>query len=301
MERNIGNELKFSPTIDTRLLKEAGVSLSSTNTIFPGFCDVHVHFREPGFSYKETIATGSLAAAHGGYTAVCTMPNLDPVADSVEHLKEQQDIIDRDACINVYPYAAITVEQKGEKLADLGGMADKCIAFSDDGHGVQSDDMMREAMLKANKINFYGVGDAYVVCLLANMKLCRMGVNSSAHSDVVLQLNSAAELKPGDVAFAISYEGRSKNVLEAIRIAKSKGATVICVTKMNKSPLVKLSDIVLYISTNDLTVGRDKVLRRVADQAIVDALIVGMTIRKPREYRPHIKMVQEAIDCNKVK
>ena len=88
MERNIGNELKFSPTIDTRLLKEAGVSLSSTNTIFPGFCDVHVHFREPGFSYKETIATGSLAAAHGGYTAVCTMPNLDPVADSVEHLKE---------------------------------------------------------------------------------------------------------------------------------------------------------------------------------------------------------------------
>ena len=158
-----------------------------------------------------------------------------------------------------------------------------------------------EAMLKANKINFYGVGDAYVVCLLANMKLCRMGVNSSAHSDVVLQLNSAAELKPGDVAFAISYEGRSKNVLEAIRIAKSKGATVICVTKMNKSPLVKLSDIVLYISTNDLTVGQDKVLRRVADQAIVDALIVGMTIRKPREYRPHIKMVQEAIDCNKVK
>ncbi|MBO5513490.1 MAG: dihydroorotase [Mogibacterium sp.] len=152
MERNIGNELKFSPTIDTRLLKEAGVSLSSTNTIFPGFCDVHVHFREPGFSYKETIATGSLAAAHGGYTAVCTMPNLDPVADSVEHLKEQQDIIDRDACINVYPYAAITVEQKGEKLADLGGMADKRIAFSDDGHGVQSDDMMREAMLKAKSL-----------------------------------------------------------------------------------------------------------------------------------------------------
>ena len=119
MERNIGNELKFSPTIDTRLLREAGVALSSTNTILPGFCDVHVHFREPGFSYKETIATGSMAAAHGGYTAVCTMPNLDPVSDSIEHLKEQQDIIDRDACINVYPYAAITVGQKGEKLADL--------------------------------------------------------------------------------------------------------------------------------------------------------------------------------------
>ena len=152
MERNIGNELKFSPTIDTRLLREAGVALSSTNTILPGFCDVHVHFREPGFSYKETIATGSMAAAHGGYTAVCTMPNLDPVSDSIEHLKEQQDIIDRDACINVYPYAAITVGQKGEKLADLEGMADNCIAFSDDGHGVQSDDMMREAMLTAKSL-----------------------------------------------------------------------------------------------------------------------------------------------------
>lgn len=152
MKNNIGSELKFSPTIDTRLLREAGVSLSSTHTILPGFCDVHVHFREPGFSYKETIATGTAAAAHGGYTAVCTMPNLDPVADSIDHLKAQQDIIDRDACINVYPYAAITVEQKGEKLADLEGMAGKCIAFSDDGHGVQSDDMMREAMLTAKSL-----------------------------------------------------------------------------------------------------------------------------------------------------
>ena len=113
---------------------------------------MHVHFREPGFSYKETIATGSKAAAHGGYTAVCTMPNLDPVSDSVEHLKMQQDIIDRDACINVYPYAAITVGQKGELLADMTGMAGRCVAFSDDGHGVQSDDMMREAMRTAKSL-----------------------------------------------------------------------------------------------------------------------------------------------------
>ena len=145
-------ELTFSPTIDIKLLQEAGIGLSSQHTIMPGFCDVHVHFREPGFAYKETIATGSLAAAHGGYTAVCTMPNLDPVPDSPQNLKLQQDIIDRDACIHVYPYAAITIGQMGEALADLPGMAGSCIAFSDDGHGVQSDAMMKEAMLEAKAL-----------------------------------------------------------------------------------------------------------------------------------------------------
>ena len=151
MERNDGR-LEFSPTIDIKLLRDAGVDLSSQYTIIPGFCDVHVHFREPGFSYKETIATGTAAAAHGGYTAVCTMPNLDPVPDTPEHLDEEISLIERDARIHVYPYAAITVGQKGEVLADLDGMAGKCIAFSDDGHGVQSDDMMREAMIKAKSL-----------------------------------------------------------------------------------------------------------------------------------------------------
>ena len=152
MRQSDKSDLTFSPTVDTRLLRDAGIPLSSMHTILPGFCDVHVHFREPGFSYKETIATGSKAAAHGGYTAVCTMPNLSPVSDTPEHLKEQQDIIDRDACINVYPYAAITIGQKGEELADLKSMAGNCIAFSDDGHGVQSDDMMREAMITAKEL-----------------------------------------------------------------------------------------------------------------------------------------------------
>ena len=127
-------------------------SLSSEELfVFPGFCDVHVHFREPGFSYKETIKTGSAAAAHGGYTAVCTMPNLDPVPDSTKNLKIQTDIIHNDACINVYPYGAITVGEKGEMLSDMSGMADKAVAFSDDGKGVQSDEMMLEAMMTAKK------------------------------------------------------------------------------------------------------------------------------------------------------
>ena len=117
--------------------------------VFPGFCDVHVHFREPGFSYKETIQTGSLAAARGGYTAVCTMPNLNPVPDSIENLNLQREIIERDACIHVYPYGAITVGEKGETLADIEGMAPMVCGFSDDGRGVQRDEMMREAMIRA--------------------------------------------------------------------------------------------------------------------------------------------------------
>ena len=126
---------------------------SDRYVVFPGFCDVHVHLREPGFSYKETIATGSLASARGGYTAVCTMPNLNPVPDSVEHLQQQLDLIKENACIHVYPYGAITVGEKGEALADLEGMAPNVLGFSDDGRGVQSDDMMREAMLLAKKLN----------------------------------------------------------------------------------------------------------------------------------------------------
>lgn len=121
-------------------------------TLLPGFCDVHVHLREPGFSYKETIKTGSKAAARGGYTAVCTMPNLKPVCDDPEHLAMQREIIERDACIAVYPYAAITLNQAGEALADLEALAPHVIAFSDDGHGVQSESMMREAMTWARTL-----------------------------------------------------------------------------------------------------------------------------------------------------
>ncbi len=120
--------------------------------VFPGFCDVHVHFREPGFSYKETVFSGSAAAAHGGYTAVCTMPNLDPVPDSAKNLKAQTDIIERDALINVYPYAAITEGQKGEKLSKMEELSKAAIAFSDDGKGVQSRELMEEAMIKAKSL-----------------------------------------------------------------------------------------------------------------------------------------------------
>lgn len=126
--------------------------MSGNLVMLPGLCDVHVHFREPGFGYKETIASGSAAAAAGGYTAVCTMPNLSPVPDSMEHLKEQLDIIEKNAVTGVYPYGAITVGEKGVTLADMEEMSDSVIAFSDDGKGVQSEEMMRQAMIKAKAL-----------------------------------------------------------------------------------------------------------------------------------------------------
>ena len=118
-------------------------------TVVPAFADIHVHFREPGFTAKETIRTGSLAAARGGYTAVCAMPNLNPVPDCPESLAVEQAAIDRDAVIRVLPYCSITKGRKGEELVDFNALKDKCIAFSDDGSGVQSEEMMLGAMQAA--------------------------------------------------------------------------------------------------------------------------------------------------------
>ncbi|MDD6252391.1 MAG: amidohydrolase family protein, partial [Oscillospiraceae bacterium] len=140
-------------SLGRELDSEGAIAFDFKNcVIFPGFVDVHVHFREPGFSYKETIKTGSQAAAAGGYTTVCTMPNLNPVPDSVEHLREQLDIIDRDAVINVIPYGSITLGEHGEELSDMEGMAKDVIAFSDDGRGVQNAEMMKAAMQKAKAL-----------------------------------------------------------------------------------------------------------------------------------------------------
>ena len=120
--------------------------------LFPGFVDVHVHLREPGFSYKETIRTGTLAAAHGGFAHVAAMPNLDPVPDCAAALAVQRAIIEKDALVHVHPYGAISIGEKGERLADLDGLAPGVIAFSDDGRGVQSESLMREAMMQCRRL-----------------------------------------------------------------------------------------------------------------------------------------------------
>lgn len=126
----------------------AGSDFTESFIILPGFSDVHVHLREPGFLYKETIRTGSLAAAAGGFTHVLTMPNLDPVPDSLQHLKAQTDIIGRDACIGVHPLGSITCGEKGQQLSDIEELAPLVAGFSDDGVGVMDDGLMKEAMIR---------------------------------------------------------------------------------------------------------------------------------------------------------
>ncbi|MBQ5829928.1 MAG: dihydroorotase [Alistipes sp.] len=156
----LGRKSEDIAIIDGRIAERAEhIEVTANDTIIdakglvvaPAFVDVHVHLREPGFGYKERIATGTMAAARGGYTTVCSMPNLNPVPDSVENLKAQQDIIDRDAKIEVLPYAAITIGRKGEELVDIASLKGKVCAFSDDGSGVQVDGMMERAMTEAVK------------------------------------------------------------------------------------------------------------------------------------------------------
>ena len=128
------------------------ISSVDSYTVFPGFVDVHVHLREPGYFYKETVKSGTHAAARGGYTAVCSMPNLSPVPDNLERLRQQLDIIENNACIEVYPYGSITRSEAGEELSDMEAMAPYVAGFSDDGKGVQDSGMMKEAMLKAKAL-----------------------------------------------------------------------------------------------------------------------------------------------------
>ena len=209
---------------------------SSRYAVFPGFCDVHVHFREPGFSYKETIATGSYASARGGYTAVCTMPNLNPVPDSVENLAIQKKLIEDSACIHVYPYGAITVGEKGEVLADLEGMAPDVIGFSDDGRGVQSDDRMRQAMLRAKALNKLIVAHCEVNDLLRGGYI-HAGAYAAAHGhrgicseSEWVQIARDLELaKQIGVKYHVCHISTKESV-DIIRKAKAAGVDVTCET-----------------------------------------------------------------------
>ena len=220
------------------VLSRLGLSTfhSDRFVIVPGFCDVHVHFREPGFSYKETVKTGCAAAARGGYTAVCTMPNLNPVPDSVENLGLQQEIIERDATIDVFPYAAITVGQRGEQLSDMEGMACRAIAFSDDGRGVQSDDMMREAMMRAKKLGKMIVAHCEVNSLLrggyihdgeyARAHGHRGICSESEYAQIERDLGLVREI---GCAYHVCHISTKESV-ELIRRAKAEGLDVTCET-----------------------------------------------------------------------
>lgn len=221
-----------------KFLADGGLSpvISKKYIIVPGLCDVHVHFREPGFSYKETIASGSAAAAHGGYTAVCTMPNLDPVPDSAEHLQVQLDAIKRGAAIKVLPYGAITVGEKGERLADMEAMSDKVCAFSDDGKGVQNDEMMREAMTAAKRLGKIIAAHCEDNSLLFGGYI-HDGEYAKAHGH--RGISSASEYKQIERDLRLAEETgcayhvchiSTKESVELIRQAKAHGVNVTCET-----------------------------------------------------------------------
>ena len=229
--------MSFSDTIAASLSSPGFAVFNSPRyVIFPGFCDVHVHFREPGFSYKETMETGSRASARGGYTTVCTMPNLNPVPDSLEHLNAQLERIRSSACIQVVPYGAITVGEQGETLADLEAMAPYVAGFSDDGRGVQSEELMRQAMLRAKALG------KPIVAHCEDNSLLRGGyIHDGAYAKAHGHRGICSESEWGPIArdlklvkeTGVSYHVchiSTKESVELIRQAKAEGLDVTCET-----------------------------------------------------------------------
>ncbi len=267
--------------------KGTDVSFSDVS-VFPAFCDVHVHFREPGFSYKETIRTGSLAAAHGGYTDVCTMPNLNPVPDCREAMELQLARIRESAVIRVHPYAAITVGERGERLADLEGLAPLCIAFSDDGKGVQRDELMREAMVRARDLG------KVIAAHCEDNRLLRSGyIHDGAYAKAHGHRGICAESEWGPIArdlklaketgcrYHVCHVSTAESVA-LIRRAKEDGVDVTCETAPHY----------LLLSENDLQEdGRFKMnppLRREEDrQALLDGLRDGTIDMIATDHAPH--------------
>ena len=204
--------------------------------VAPAFVDVHVHLREPGFGYKERIETGTMAAARGGYTTVCPMPNLNPVPDSVETLKVQQDIIDRDAKIEVLPYAAITIGRKGEELVDVESLHDKVCAFSDDGSGVQVDGMMERAMTEAVK------HDALIAAHCEVEELLKGGyihdgeyARQHGHKGICSESEWAQVKRDIEIAERLGCRYHvchisTKETVQLVREAKARGVKVTCET-----------------------------------------------------------------------
>ena len=280
----------FSNTVYNIINTKAELSQFNSDrfTIFPGFCDVHVHFREPGFSYKETIYSGSRAAAAGGYTAVCTMPNLNPVPDSVQNLKLQTDIINKDSVIAVYPYASITVGQRGEELSDMSGLSKSAIAFSDDGRGVQSTELMRKAMLKAKDLDKIIVAHCEDNSLLFGGYIHK-GEYAKAHGHKGICSESEWKQIERDIALVKEMGCKyhvchisTKESVELIRNAKAEGVDITCETAPHY----------LILDENDLGEdGRFKMnppLRSSADKlALIQGVIDGTIDMIATDHAPH--------------
>ena len=292
MEANLINAMNDSSFDRGVFAAISSDSLSVFNSpkyaVFPGFCDVHVHFREPGFSYKETMVSGSAASARGGYTAVCTMPNLNPVPDSMEHLQQQLDLIRDGACIHVYPYGSITVGEKGETMADLADMAPHVIGFSDDGRGVQSDEMMRAAMLKAKQLGKMIVAHCEVNDLLRGGYI-HDGEYAKEHghrgicseSEWVQIARDLELVKETGVKYHVCHISTKESV-DIIRKAKAAGIDVTCETGPH---YLVMDDSMLQEN------GRFKMnppLRSKADrEALVQGIVDGTIDMIATDHAPH--------------
>ena len=256
--------------------------------ILPAFCDVHVHLREPGFSYKETILSGSKASARGGYTDICSMPNLKPVPDSVENIKIEQDIIDRDAVIRVHPYASITVNQEGKVLSDFDSLRDKCLAFSDDGRGVQSAELMEEAMEKAKAL------DKIIVAHCEDNSLLKAGyIHDGEYAKLHGHKGICSESEWGPINRDIELAKKTgckyhvchiscKESVELIRQAKKDGVDITCETAPH------------YLVFNDMDLkdeGRFKMnppIRSEADRlALIEGIKDGTIDMIATDHAPH--------------
>lgn len=265
------------------------VSLNSEKyTVLPGFCDVHIHFREPGFIYKESIKTGSMSAARGGYTSVCTMPNLSPVPDCPENLKLQTDIIEKDACIDVFPYGTITKGQKGMELSEMEKISDKVIAFSDDGKGVQSEALMRSAMEKAHSLNKIIAAHCEDEALLhggyihSGEYAKRHGHKGISSESEYRQLERDLKLvKETGCSYHVCHISTKESV-ELIRNAKKEGLDVTCETGPH---YLILDDSMLK---DDGSFKMNPPLRDRADrEALVEGLLDGTIDMIATDHAPH--------------
>jgi len=277
-------DFSFSTAMDA----QEGLVFPANIAILPGFADVHVHFREPGFSYKETIATGSRAAARGGYGAVCTMPNLNPAPDTMDHLKEQLDIIERDAVIRVLPYGTITMGQKGEALSEMEAMAPYVCGFSDDGRGVQDREMMKRAMLKAKELG------RMIVAHCEDNSLLRGGyIHDGEYAAAHGHRGICSESEWGQIARDLelvretgcSYHVchiSTKESVDIIRKAKAEGLDVTCETGPH---YLLLDDSCLQ---EDARFKMNPPLRGKADrEALVEGLIDGTIDMIATDHAPH--------------
>ena len=256
--------------------------------IFPGFADVHVHLREPGFSYKETIKSGTLACAHGGFTDVCTMPNLNPVPDSIENIKAQLEIIERDAVIGVHPFGALTVGEKGEELSDIDGLSSLAVGFSDDGRGVQSDDMIEEAMNLVKK-NGQIISAHCEVNELLNGGYIREGEYSRANGHRGIVPESEWKMVERDIKLAEKTGCKyhichvsTKESVNLIREAKSRGVDVTAETAPHY----------LILTENDLQEdGRFKMNPPLGSkedrEALIEAVLDGTVEMIATDHAPH--------------